>query len=114
MSGIILDVDNWSGTKETYYKDKMTGQVSVKKEQDVERIFSANIAEQNAIGNGSWKGDMHKVASVPWVIAEQWTNELKLKGAKNSSPFCAENRAFLISKLNDYNYSKLRTKKGRI
>lgn len=114
MSEIILDVDNWAGTVETYRKDKQTGQIQIKKTQDVGGIFDANEAEKNAIGNGSWKGDMHKVASVPWVIAEQWTNELKALGATNTSPFHAENRAFLIAKLNDYNYSKLRTKSGRV
>lgn len=114
MSEIILDADNWSGVKEFYQKDKMTGKVQVRKEQNVDKIFSANVAEQNAVGNGSWKGDMHKVASIPWVIAEQWTNELKALGARNTSPFANDNRKFLISKLNDYNYSKLRTKTGRV
>jgi len=110
----ILDVDTFSGVTEFFKKDQITGQVEVKKTQDVSKIFSANTAEQNAIGNQTWKGDMHKVASIPWVIAEEWTNELKAKGAQNTSPFHQSNRAFLISKLNDYNYSKLRTKKGRL
>ncbi len=114
MSKIILDVDNWAGTIETYEKDKMTGQVRVTKTQDVDPIFSANTAEKNAIWNNTWKGDMHKVASIPWVIAEQWQNELKAMGAPNTSPFHGSNRSFLIAKLNDYNYSKLRTKSGRV
>lgn len=114
MSDLILDVDNWAGTVETYRKDKMTGKVSVTKHQDTTKIFTANEEEKNAIGNNNWQGDMHKVASIPWVIAEAWTNELKSLGVQNTSPFHNSNRKFLISKLNDYNYSKLRTKTGRI
>lgn len=114
MSGILLDNDTWSGVKETYAKDHNTGKFAVKREQDVSGILSANTAEQNAVGNGTWKGDMHKVASIPWVIAEEWQKELKALGRSNTSPFANENRAFLIGKLNDYNYSKLRTKTGRL
>lgn len=114
MSEIILDVDNWAGTVETFRRDKMTGKIEVKKIQDVDPIFSANKDEMNAIGNNTWKGDMHKVASIPWVIAEAWQNELKAMGAPHTSPFHGSNRPFLIAKLNDYNYSKLRTKSGRV
>lgn len=110
----ILDIDNFTGVTEVFKKDQLTGQIEVKKTQDVSKIFTANAAEQNAIGNQSWKGDMHKVASIPWVIAEEWMNELKAKGAQNPSPFHHSNRTFLLAKLNDYNYSKLRTKQGRL
>ncbi|MCH9712623.1 MAG: hypothetical protein K0U20_08385 [Proteobacteria bacterium] len=114
MGRIITDYDSFSGVAEQYKKDQMTGKIQITKTQDVSKIFSANAAEQNAIGNGNWKGDMHKVASIPLVVCEQWTNELKAMGAESTSPFHNSNRRFLIAKLNDYNNSKLRTKSGRL
>lgn len=110
----LLDVDNQSGIVETFHKDEMTGKFAVKRTQDVEGILNANQAEQTAIGNNGWQGDMHKVASIPLIIWEQWQQELKKAGAHHHDPAHNSNRKFLIAKLNDYNYSKLRTKSGRV
>ena len=114
MSGIILDVDKFSGVTEVFNKDNMTGKVTVTKTQDTSKIFKANIDEQNAIGNNTWQGDMHKVASIPMVIVEQWYNELKAMGAQNPSPLHPSNQKFIIAKLNNRDFAKLRTKNGRI
>lgn len=114
MGSIILDVDKFSGVVETYEKDKMTGKVTINKTQDTSKIFAANAEEQNAIGNRSWQGDMHKVASIPLVVVEQWYNELKALGVQNPSPLHPSNKNFIIAKLNNRDFSKLRTKHGRI
>lgn len=111
---MLKEYDSFNGVTETFTKDKMTGKIAVNRSQDISGIVSANAAEQNAIGNNNWKGDMHKVASIPVVIWEQWIRELQAQGAQHKDPSHNDNRAFLISKLNDYNYSKLRTKTGRI
>lgn len=110
----LLEHDSLTGITELYHQDKMTGKIAIKKTQDVEGIFNANKAEKEAIGNGSWKGDMHKVASIPLVIWEQWSNELKAMGAHHLDPGHNSNRNFLIAKLNSRDNSKLRTKSGRI
>lgn len=109
----LLDFDRQTGITETFHKDEMTGKFAIKKTQDVDAIFKANMEEQNAIGNNTWKGDMHKVASIPLVIWEQWSNELKEQG-KHQDPGHNSNRAFLIAKLNNRDFLKLRTKQGRI
>lgn len=114
MSEKLLDFDNVTGVKETFHKDQMTGKVTVKKTQDVDAIFKANIDEQNAIGNNTWKGDMHKVASIPLVIWEQWMRELQAAGAQSWDPGHNTNRSFLIAKLNNRDFAKLRTKQGRV
>lgn len=109
-----MDYDAHTGISEYYSKDQMTGKFSIKKTQNVDGILRANIAEQNAIGNGSWKGDMHKVASIPLVVWEEWIKELRAMGAQHHDPGHNSNRNFLIAKLNNRDNSKLRTKSGRI
>lgn len=114
MSGKILDIDTFSGITETFYKDPITGRFSIKKTQNVEGILSANAGEMNSNIHGGWKGDMHKVASIPLIIWEQWINELKAQGAKSCDPAHNSNKNFLIAKLNNRDFSKLRTKQGRV
>ena len=110
---IILDADRHTGILETYEKDINTGQVRVKKTQDVEGIFKLNQREKNDNSNG-WRGEFHKVASIPLVIVDQWREELKAQGASNPDPLAKENKMFLIAKLNNSDFSKLRTKEGRL
>jgi len=43
-----------------------------------------------------------------------WTEELKARGADCVNPLDAKNRKFLIGKLNDPAWNKLRTKQGVI
>ena len=46
-------------------------------------------------------------------MIEMWTEELKAQG-KEPNPLATCNRDFLISKLNNRDFSKLRTKEGRL
>ncbi len=104
---MLFDYDHQTGIKETFHKEG--GKIVIAKSQDVESMLSMNkIDRNNALG---WKGGMHKVASVPLIVADQWREELKAQG-RNPNPFCNENRLFLTAKLNNSDFQKLRTKEG--
>ncbi len=110
----VLD-EKWKtqfkSTKETFVKDG--DKIHIHQTQDVERYLDQNKREQQ-IRNGSWKGEMHKVASIPPIVVVMWKEELKAKGAPNHDPFSKENRNWLIAKLNSSEFSAFRTKEGRI
>ena len=109
----ILDIDPASGLVETFDQDKMTGKITVKKFQEVDTLFDANAADRNSSGAG-WQGEFHKVASIPLIVVEMWWGELRAKGVSNPDPFCKDNKPWLIAKLNNRDWQKLRTKEGRI
>lgn len=92
---------------ETFHHDQMTGISTVKKTQDVEGYLDRNARERSNQVSG-WKGDMHKVASIPLILVEQWSKEV---GCDILKP---QNRHFLMAKIKDRDYSKLRTKEGKI
>lgn len=75
--------------------------------QDVEPYFEANARERSETAGG-WKGELHKVASIPLVVFEQMCKEA---GCNLLKP---ENKGKLIAMLNNKDYLKLRTKEGRI
>ena len=54
------------------------------------------------------------MASIPPIVIEMWTEELKAKGADCCNPTSAQNRKFLLSKLNSSEWAYLRTKQGVI
>lgn len=109
----MKDIDLQTGIIETFSKDAMTGKISIHKAQDVNPFFQANQRDmQNSSRN--WKGNWHKVASIPPIIIEMWREELKAKGAPDCNPLAAVNKSFLIAKINSGDYSKLRTKEGRV
>lgn len=108
----LLDHDNFTGVTEHFHKDAMSGEVTIKHSQDVQTVIDANKIKR--IENNSWKGDLHHVASIPIVVVEMWRNELAQQGAVNTDPLAKENKKFLIAKINSGDWSKLRTKEGRI
>ena len=99
----ILDDD--CGVK-TFHKVK-DGKTIIKSVQDVQPILDTNTALK-AEANKGWKGDIHHVASIPKVVVASWWKEL------GSNPFAKENRAWLIARLNNRDWSKLRTKEGNL
>ncbi len=107
----LLDTDKFTGITE--HVDIKNGRVHVKTSQNIDSVIDLNADNRNNAGTG-WKGDMHHVARIPMVVVEQWRNELKISGAHDTNPMSANNKKFFIAKLNDYNYSRLRTKAGRI
>ena len=109
----IVDYDPVTGIKETYNKDASSGKIYIKKEQEVESIFTANSQDRIASGSG-WKQDFHKVASIPLIVVEMWTNEMKAAGHKNCNPMHKDNNVWLMAKLNSSDFLKLRTKEGKI
>lgn len=106
----VFEYDQYTGMLEEIKKDS-SGVVVVKQHQDVEDIFKLN--KQDRLSDKGWKGDLHKVASIPLNIVNIWKEELKAIG-RNPWPFAKENRGWLIAKLNDSNFQNLRTKEGRI
>ena len=112
MSERILDINRFSGVTETFQKHE--GKNVIRKHQDTSAIVNANRKEMNSQIDGNWRGDMHKVASIPLIIVDQWREELRAKGHHNCDPLHNENRNFLIAKINSSEWSGLRTKQGRI
>jgi len=105
------DYDPVTGIIDTTVHDGK--EIKIKKYQDVTPFLEENSRDRD-IRNGSWKGDFHKVASIPPIVIEQWVTELKAMGAPNTWPLAAENNKFFMGKLNDPEYAYLRTKEGRI
>lgn len=108
----MYDIDQQTGIIEHYNKDS-DGKIKVVKTQDVEPFLKANSDLMNNSASG-FKGDWHKMASIPPIVIEIWTEELKSKGADNPNPLAVCNRKFLLGKLNSPDWNKLRTKQGVI
>jgi len=105
--GKLLDSDG--DVKEVYHRDAHDGQVHIQLVQDVSQYLRANKDEFNVTEKGtSWKGNMHKVASIPEVVLAQWWKEL------GSNPLSKENRKWFIAKLNSNEFRGLRTRAGTI
>lgn len=92
---------------ETHHYSHSDKETTIRAVQDVEPYLSRN-GQERAIADNKWGGDMHKVASIPIIVIEQWTKEL------GDNPLSKHNRPWLVAKLNDKSFSKLRTKEGRI
>lgn len=106
-------LDSFNGITESFSKDKMSGDIQIVTTQDVDPFFEYNKRQFDNATRG-FKGDMHKMASIPPVVIEIWREELKLKGSDDTNPLSANNRKFLLSKLNSPDWNKLRTKQGVI
>jgi len=113
MTERILDFNKQSGVIETFQQHE--GKNIIRKHQNTDAILKANSAELNGFASGNnWQGDMHKVASIPLIIVDMWREELKAKGVSNPNPLHNDNKTFLIAKINSSEWSKLRTKQGRV
>ncbi len=109
----MRDIDLQTGIIETFNKDSMTGKIHIHKEQDVNPFLESNKAEQSA-QTGGFKGDMHKMASIPPIVLEMWREDMKAKGYPNPNPLARENLSYLKARLNDPAWNFLRTKQGVI
>lgn len=104
--GRLLESDG--DVTEIYHKDH-DGKVHIELVQDVAQYLRMNANQFNTTEKGTtWKGDMHKVASIPEVVLAQWWQEL------GSNPLDKENRNWLIGKLNSREFYKMRTRAGQI
>mgnify|MGYP003648431431 CR=1 FL=1 len=107
----MYDIDQQTGIIEKY--SKQDGKIVVHQTQDVKPFLDYNKSLMNN-GQGGFKGDMHKMATIPPIVQVMWTEELKAMGAPNTNPIAACNRNFLKRKLNSPEWNKLRTKQGVI
>lgn len=107
---MLLDADQYSGVIETFHKED--GKIFIKKHQEVDSMLDLNAVDRNH--SSGWKGDMHKVASIPMIVVDQWREELKLKGYQECDPFHKTNKTWLIARLNNSDFGKLRTKDGNL
>lgn len=107
----MRDLDFQTGILESY--SVVDGKVKVHKTQDVDPFLSANKQARD-MQSGGFKGDMHKMASIPPIVLEMWTQEMRDKGYSNCNPLARENQAYLKSKLNSPDWNFLRTKQGVI
>jgi len=108
----MYDIDAQTGIIEKYSKDD-NGKIKVYQTQDVQPFITQNKKDESLATQG-FKGNYHKMASIPPIVIVQWTEELKARGADNVNPLDAQNRKFLLSKLNSPEWNKLRTKQGVI
>jgi len=108
----LIETDLATGITEEIEYNKSEKRVTVKHSQDVEPFINANKADLNA-DSGNFKGDMHKVASIPPIVIEDWANELRRMG-RNPWPFHKSNKTWLIARLNSRDWRALRTKRGNI
>lgn len=106
----ILNYDPETGVTQVYHKDPNTGLVTVQTKQDVGHVLDYNKKLRASMPSG-WKGDFHHVASIPINIINQWKEELKRVG-RNANPLATENRKWLMMRLNNSEFKKLRTKEG--
>ena len=107
----ILDVDHFTGITEHFHQEG--NKITIKKTGDAGVRFEQNNVEKLNAKSG-WKESFHKVATIEPIMIETWRMELELKGADNTNPLASENRTFLLAKLNNRDFSKLRTKEGRL
>ena len=107
----VIETDVYTGITEQI--DIKDGNIIIKYSQNIDATLAQNNVDRNVNG-ASWKGEMHHVARIDSLIIEHWCNELKAKGYHDFNILSKENEKLFIAKLNDYNFSKLRTKTGRI
>ena len=96
---------------ETFHKDPHDpSKFHIEIAQNVSSYLKANSEDRATHRRKSsyGKGSFHKVASIPEVVVAQWWKEL------GSNPLAKENRKWLISKLNNRDFYKVRTRNGRI
>lgn len=103
MSKFLFDVNG--DVISTLHYDKMTDVTTIKQTQDVDPYLEANKEQRDS--QASKMGDgLQKIASIPLVLIDQWRKEI------GSDPLSIDNRGWLMRRLNDPAFSKLRTRKG--
>jgi len=99
----VLDVDKVTRTKRLFHWDAAAQTYTIEEVQDQTDIIEQNLLDRNNINTSSWKGDMHKVASLP---LSKWL-ELRKSGILQDS-----NK--LRKWLNDRDNWFYRTREGRV
>ena len=105
MDGRLLDVRG--DIKEILHFDESSGKSIIQIVQDVDHYLK-QIEKEKQHSVSGWKGDLHKVATVPLVLVERWNQEFKCNILDK------KNRHLLMLKLKDPEFKKLRVKEGRL
>ena len=100
-----LDYDSATGITQWYHFDEITGDVGLETQQDVAAVIESTKGAFNPVDERApWKGDVHKVASVPMVIYHQL--------AKISNNF--KDQRVIRKWLNDKDNRVFRTRPGKV
>jgi hypothetical protein len=101
----VLDYDPATGITQWFHYDEITGDVGLETQQDVELVIEGTKEAFNQTdARQPWKGDVHKVASIPMVIYHEL--------AKISNNF--KDQRVIRKWLNDRDNSVFRTRPGRV
>ena len=103
MSKSLFDVNG--DVISTFHYDEMTDVTTISQHQDVEPYLNANKLERDH-QTGKMGDGLQKIASIPLILIDTWRKEI------GSNPLALENRGWLMRRLQDPNYSKLRTRQG--
>ena len=105
MSKQLFDVNG--DIISTLHHDSVTDTTTISQTQDVDPYLEANKRQRDAQTSLTKMGDgLQKIASIPLILIDQWSKEI------GSEPLHLSNRRWLMIRLNDPEYSKLRTRKG--
>jgi hypothetical protein len=93
----VIEYDGETRTKKLFHWNASDGTFSIETVTDVEDIIEQNKLEKNNINTKSWKGDIHKVASLPLMIWMKLRQSGCLQDPKCMRKFLLdpENRHFL-------------------
>jgi hypothetical protein len=101
----VLDYDPATGITQWFHYDDATGDMGLETQQDVRLVIEGTKEAFNqADERKPWKGDVHKVASIPMVIYHEL--------AKISNNF--KDQRVVRKWLNDRDNSVFRTRPGRV
>lgn len=102
MDKRLFDHDPLTGITRWFHYDDENDHFYIQTQQETEDVVDQNRREANEAGSG-WKGDWHKVASIPLTIFM----DLQKKGI-------TQDQAALKKWLNDPNNAYFRTKHGAV
>ena len=101
----VLDSDPATGITQWFHFDDVTGDFGLETQQDVTALIESTKGAFNPVGEREpWKGDLHKVASVPMIIYHEL--------AKISNNF--KDQRAIYKWLNDKDNRVFRTRPGRL
>jgi hypothetical protein len=101
----VLDYDPATGITQWFHYDDATGDMGLETQQDVEAVIEGTKgAFDQTDERANWKGDVHKVASIPMVIYHEL--------AKISNNF--KDQRVIRKWLNDKDNRVFRTRPGNL
>ena len=101
----VLDYDPATGITQWFHLDEATGDIGLETKQDVTAVIESTKGAFNQTDERKpWKGDVHKVASIPKIIYEEL--------AKKSHNF--KDQRVIRKWLNGKDNRVFRTRPGRV